>query len=387
MFKTYEYRIYPTLNQKVLLAKHFGCVRFVYNWALSLKIKEYENNKKHLSCFDIIKKLTLLKKQEEHSWLYEVSNASLQQSIAHMDCAFNKFLKNNQGFPKFKNKKNNRKSYSVPDKTRVDFNKHKVYIFKFREGINFRLDRKFEGKIKSCTIKQTPTNKYFISILVETQDAFPQKSNIDKKTSIGIDLGIKHFAVLSTGEKIENKRNLKSLLPRLKVLQKRASKKITGSNNRDKANLKVALLHEKIANRRKDFLHKLSHRLTHDNQVNTLCLETLNVKSMVQNSELAQIIFDVSWGEFNRQLNYKSDWYGKNILRIGRFEPSSKICNKCGYAKSDLTLSDRSWACPDCFTEHDRDINASINIKKIALQTQNLFTGLGKPAELVELSA
>ena len=372
--------------QKILLEKHFGCTRFIYNWALSLKVQAYEKDNTKNSCFDLIRALTSLKKIEEYKWLYEVSSSSLQQSIRHLDSAFVKFFNKKNKFPKFKNKKNNKKSYSVPSAVSINFDIHKIYIPKFKEGINIKVDRTFEGKIKTCTVKQTPTNKYFISILVETPELIPLKPKVEEKTSIGIDLGIKDFAIMSTGEKIENQRNLKKLLPRLKVLQRRASKKKLGSNNRAKANLKVALLHEKIKNRRKDFLHKLSHRLTHDNQVSTLCLETLCVKDMMQNYKLAQAISDVSWGEFNRQLSYKSEWYGKNILRINRYQPSSKICS-CGYVKEDLTLSDRKWTCRICNTTHDRDILAANNIKKFALEEQNLvYTGLGKSVELVELS-
>lgn len=387
MLRTYEYRLYPTEKQKILLAKHFGCVRFIYNWALALKIENYEKDNKKMSCFDLMKAMTPLKQKEEFSWLYEVSNPALQQSIRHLDNAFTGFFRDKKGFPKFKSKKDNNKSYSIPENVKIDFDKNKIILPKFREGIKIRVDRTFEGNIKTCTVKQTPTNKYFISIVVETQDLIPVKPKINEKTSIGVDLGIKDFAILSTGEKIANQKNLKKILPRLKVLQKRASKKQMGSNNRKKSNLKVALIHEKIANRRKDFLHKLSHRLTNDNQIDTLCLETLNVAGMVKNHCLAQAISDASWSKFNRQLEYKSEWYGKNILRIGRFQPSSKICT-CGYIKNDLTLADRIWECPICSVKHDRDILAANNIKRFALQEQNLvYTGLGKPNELVELSA
>lgn len=382
MLKTYEYRMYPTIKQQELLSKHFGCARFIYNWALSLKIKKYEDENKNISCFDLIRELTPLKNKEEYKWLYEVDNQSLQQSIRHLDNAFNKFFKEKIGFPKFKNKKHDKKSYSTILNVKINFDSHKVIIPKFQEGISFRLDRTFDGKIKTCTIKQTPTNKYFISILVETPNEIPLKPKIKEDTSVGIDLGIKDFAILSTGEKIENQRNLKELLPRLKVLQRRASKKKIGSNNRKKANLKVALLHEKIKNCRKDFLHKLSYRLTHDNQVNALCLETLGVKNMMKNHILAQAISDVSWSEFNRQLEYKSEWYGKNILRIGQFEPSSKMCS-CGFINKELKLSDRIWTCSKCGLTNDRDILAANNIKNIALKN----SGLGKPVELVELSA
>lgn len=387
MLKTYKYRLYPNKRQEVLLAKHFGCVRFIYNWALALKINAYKDQNKKLSCFDLTRALTPLKKQEDYKWLCEVSNPALQQSIRHLDNAFVKFFREKNGFPKFKSKKNNRKSYSIPNKVKINFKTHRIILPKFQEGVNIRIDRVFVGKVRTCTISQTPTNKYFISILVETADAIPQKPKMDEQTAIGIDLGIKYFAILSTGEKVANQRNLKQLLPRLKVLQKRASKKVIGSNNRKKANLKVALIHEKIANRRKDFLHKLSHRLTHDNQVNTLCLENLNTRGMLQNHRLAQAISDASWGKFNQQLEYKSEWYGKNILRIGRFQPSSKMCS-CGHIKNDLTLADRKWTCAECCMTHDRDILAANNIKRFALQEQNLvYTGLGKPEELVEACA
>lgn len=224
-------------------------------------------------------------------------------------------------------------------------------------------------------------------MLVQDEKLFPDKPVIEEKTSVGIDLGLKTFATLSTGEKIENQRNLAKLMPRLKVLQKRASRKQKGSNNRKKANLKVALLYEKITNRRNDFLHKLSHRLTHDNQVNTLCLETLNVTGMIKNHNLARSINDVAWSKFNEYLEYKTKWYGKNLIRIGQFEPSSKICSVCGNINNDLKLKDREWVCPVCKSDLDRDINAAKNILKFALQQQNLvYSGQGMPVESVESS-
>ena len=334
------------------------------------------------------RQLTELKQQEEYNWLYEVSNPALQQSLRHLDNAFTKFFREKRGFPKFKSKKNNKYSYSVPDFVSIDFDRQRINIPKFQKGNNLkiRVDRTFEGKIKTCTVKKTPTNKYFISVLVEINDVIPKKTKIEKKSAIGIDLGIKDFAILSTGEKIENQKNLAKLMPRLKVLQKRASRKQKGSNNRKKANLRLALLHEKITNRRNDFLHKLSHRLTHDNQVNTLCLETLNVEGMIKNHKLAQAISDVSWSKFNDYLDYKTEWYGKNLIRIGRFEPSSKICSVCGSINNELKLTDREWTCKSCNTHHDRDCNAAKNILKFALQQQNLvYTGQGMPTESVEL--
>lgn len=387
MLKTYKYRIYPTKEQIDLLAKHFGCVRFIYNWGLSKKIEEYQKNKKTLSYFDLAKQLTLLKKEEEYKWLREVSISALQQSLRHLDNAFTKFFREKKGFPNFKSKKNNLNTYSLPEKVKIDFKNKKIILPKFKNSIKTKIDRIFEGKIKTCTIKKTSTNKYFITMLVQDEKLFPDKPIIEEKTSVGIDLGLKTFATLSTGEKIENQRNLAKLMPRLKVLQKRASRKQKGSNNRKKANLKVALLYEKITNRRNDFLHKLSHRLTHDNQVNTLCLETLNVTGMIKNHNLARSINDVAWSKFNEYLEYKTKWYGKNLIRIGRFEPSSKICSVCGNINNDLKLKDREWVCPVCKSDLDRDINASKNILKFALQQQNLvYSGQGMSVESVESS-
>ena len=386
MLKTYKYRIYPTKEQEDLFLKHFNNVRFIYNWGLEKKIKEYEQNNKSLSYFNLAKELTVLKQNKQYSWLYEVANSSLQQSLRHLDNAFTKFFREKKGFPKFKSKKNNKQTYTLPIGVKIDFDTQRIYLPKFKKTIKVKIDRKFCGKIKTCTIKKTPTNKYFISVLVETTDIIPKKPKIEEKTAIGIDLGIKDFAILSTGEKIENQKNLAKLMPKLKVLQKRASRKQKGSNNRKKANLRLALLHEKVTNRRNDFLHKLSHRLTHDNQVNTLCLETLNVEGMIKNHKLAQAISDVSWSKFNNYLDYKTEWYGKNLIRIGQFEPSSKVCSVCGNINNELKLSDREWSCKKCHTHHDRDVNASKNILKFALQQQNLvYTGQDMSVESAEL--
>lgn len=386
MLKTYKYRIYPTKEQEDLFLKHFNNVRFIYNWGLEKKIKEYEQSNKSLSYFNLAKELTVLKQNKQYSWLYEVANSSLQQSLRHLDNAFTKFFREKKGFPKFKSKKNNKQTYTLPIGVKIDFDTQRIYLPKFKKTIKVKIDRKFCGKIKTCTIKKTPTNKYFISVLVETTDIIPKKPKIEEKTAIGIDLGIKDFAILSTGEKIENQKNLAKLMPKLKVLQKRASRKQKGSNNRKKANLRLALLHEKVTNRRNDFLHKLSHRLTHDNQVNTLCLETLNVQGMIKNHRLAQAISDVSWSKFNDYLDYKTEWYGKNLIRIGQFEPSSKVCSVCGNINNELKLSDREWSCKNCHTHHDRDINASKNILKFALQQQNLvYTGQDMSVESAEL--
>lgn len=250
--------------------------------------------------------------------------------------------------------------------------------------VKVRIDRLPKGTFKTCTVKKTPTNKYFVVLTVDENIKIPDKPIVTEDTTIGIDLGIKDFAILSDGRKFVNPKYLLKNLKRLKVLQKRLSRKQKGSKNREKARLKVALQHEKITNLRKDFLHKITYKLTHENQVNTICLETLVVSNMLKNHKLARSISDVSWSSFNDLIDYKAELYGKNILRIGRFEPSSKLCT-CGYKNNELTLNDREWTCPICNTHHDRDILAANNIKRFALQKQNLiYTGSGRPKEHVD---
>lgn len=388
MLKSYEYRLYPNKEQTIMLAKHFGCNRFIYNWALAKRIEEYEKTGKTISKFELNKMITQLKKDEKTQWLNEVNAQSLQQSIQNMETAYINFFRNKKGFPKFKSKKSHRHSYRIPQNLKVDFENHKIFLPKIGY-MNIRVDRQFIGEIKSATVKQVPSGKYFVSILVEDGTCEPDKKELNKDKAIGIDLGLKHFAILSNGTKIENPKTLKKHLAKLKVLQKRLSKKVKGSNNRNKARIKVARQHEKIANIRKDFLQKLSTQIINDSQIDTICLETLNISGMLQNHKLAQAISDVSWSEFVRMLEYKANWNGKNILRIGRFEPSSKLCT-CGYINNDLTLSDRVWECPKCHTVHDRDLLASQNIKNIAFSDLNQKyhnSGLGKSVELVEVLA
>jgi len=383
MLKAYKYRLYPTKKQQKLLEKHFGCCRYIYNWALELKTKSYTNDKKKLSFFDLGNLLPQLKK--ENTWLKEINSQSLQQSIKHVESAFTRFFREKKGFPKFKSKHRSRSSFSIPQNVKVDFEKSYVVVPKVGK-VNTIFSREFEGKVKTCVVSKTRTNKYYISILVETKDTIPKKSKIKEKTSLGIDLGIKHFLITSNGDKIDNPKFLAKDLKKLKVLQRRASKKVKGSNSRRKANLKVARTHEKITNKRTDFLHKLSTRLIRENQ--TICLEDLAVSNMIKNHKLARSISDVSWSNFVSMLQYKSEWYGTNIVFIGRFDPSSKLCSSCGTINKNLVLSDRDWICEKCKTTHDRDINAAINIKSFALQKQNLInkspTDCG--AELLEIS-
>lgn len=366
MLKAYEYRIYPNREQEEQIKQHIGCSRWVYNYALEKKMKAWNAEKKNLSRFDIQADLPKLKKTEDTTWLKDVNSQSLQASLEHLDRAYTKFFREKKGFPKFKNKHTSKQSFSVPQHTSLDFETETITLPKIKP-IKVRVHREFTGKIKTVTVKRTPTHKYFVSVLVETKDEPKTKKRIQDTTTIGLDLGIKDFVVTSLGEKIDNPKVLKQYSKKLTKSQRRLSRRAKGSKNRERAKLKVARVHEKITNTRKDFLHKLSHKLTHENQVKSIVIEDLNVSGMIRNHRLAKSISDCSWSEFVRQLEYKSEWYGINLIKIGRFEPSSKLCSNCGTINHELTLKDREWTCKTCGENHDRDINAAINIKKIGL--------------------
>jgi putative transposase len=368
ILRAYKYRIYPTKEQEVFLVKHFGCSRWVYNYALDKKIKTYQTTKKSLSRFTIQKDLPELKKAEETKWLKEVNSQSLQASLENLDKAFTKFFRDKKGFPKFKSKHNNRQSFSVPQNGIVDFETNTISLPKFTKPIKCKLHRRFEGKSKTVTISKTPTGKYFVSVLVEVNEEIPELKPIDENKAIGIDLGIKTFAVLSNGEEIQNPKHLRSALKRLKRQQRRVSKKVKGSNNRIKAVKRLAELHEKVSNKRNDFLHKTTSKLVSDHD--TICLETLKASNMVKNHRLAQALSDISIGRFNEILEYKARWNGVNILRIGQFEPSSRMCT-CGVVNKELKLSDREWVCQSCGEMHDRDQLAANNVKRFAFVKNN----------------
>jgi putative transposase len=367
MLQAYKYRVYPTQAQIPLLMRHIHACRFVYNSSLEQKIRAYERESQKLSCFDLNTRLPALK--EEHPWLKEVNSQSLQSANKNLDNAFTRFFREKKGFPRFKSKKNPVQSFQVPQHYTVDFERGWVKLPKIGE-VKTILHRTFTGKLKYATVSVTSTGKWFISILVDDGAATPDPAPFALDTTVGIDVGLTDFATLSTGKKVENPRLLKNSLQRLKVLQQRVSRKVKGSQNRQKAIQQLARCHEKVANQRNDLLHNLSFRVVSENQA--IAVESLNVAGMQKNHCLARSISDASWSTFFTMLEYKCWKYGKTLLKIGRFEPSSKLCSTCGYLKRDLTLKDREWVCPDCGTHHDRDINAAINIKKFALQDQNL---------------
>lgn len=375
MYKARKYRIYPTNSQKELIHKHCGSVRFLFNLALECKTMAYLGSKVNLSRYDLQKQVVDLKK--ELPWLKETNSQSLQVSLLDLDTAYSNFFKGRADFPKFK-KKLNRGSFNVPQNVIVSDGR--LIIPKFKEGVKIKIHRDLVGAIKQATVSFTPTGKYFVSILCDTEKDIPSKPKVTEENSVGIDLGIKDFLVTSEGEVIDNLKFLRNSIDRLKVLQRRASKKQKGSSNRKKANKRVAVLHEKITNQRKDFLHKTSTKLIRENQ--TICLEDLGISNMMKNHKLAQAISDVGWGEFNKMIEYKAEWYGANILRIGRFEPSSKAC-ECGSINKELTLSDRIWECKSCGRVNERDFLASRNIKKFALKN---YSGVECTVEPVEMS-
>jgi putative transposase len=369
MLKAYKYRIYPDKDQEEFIKVNFGACRFVYNWALEQKIKTYEQTKKSISRFDL-QYILVHEVKPSNEWLKEANSQALLASLVNVESAFTKFFREKSGFPNFKSKKNPVQSYQMPQHYSVDFERNLIKLPKIGE-VEAVLHRKFEGAMKTATISRSSTGKYFISILVDNGEELPDKQGISESSTIGIDVGIKDFAILSNGVKVENPKYLKNSLKRMKCLQKRVSKKVKGSNNRNKARHHLSKIHETISNQRNNFQHQLSFRLISENQA--ISLETLNVKGLVKNHCLAQSISDAGWSSFVTKLEYKAEWLGKTILRIGRFEPSSKICNVCGYYNGNLTLKNREWVCPDCKTTHDRDINAAINIKKFSLQDQNLI--------------
>ena len=379
MLRAYKYRLYPNVSQKTLLAKHFGSCRWVYNWALNLKTKAWEESKQRLSSYDLIKMLPGLKKASETAWLSEVNSQALQQSVIHLELAFDRFFKQKNGYPKFKSKHDRQQSFSAPQGVSVS---DRSISFPKLGAVTAVISRLFDGKIKTVTVSRTPTGKYFASVLVDDGKELPIQKTYSDKTTVGIDLGLTHFATLSTGEKIANPRHLKQNLARLKREQRRLSRKKKGSKNRDKQRVKVALIYERVTNIRKDFLHKLSTRLVSENKA--LAFETLNVAGMVKNRSLAFHIADAAWGMFGEFCTYKLIWSGKTKLQIGMFRPSTRE-SLCGYVNRDLTLKDRIWTCPQCGRTYDRDIHAAQNIKRWALNPENFIPQDMREFRLVEV--
>lgn len=365
MLKAYKFRIYPNDIQIEQINKTFGCVRFVYNNVLSYRKDTYEKENKSLSKLDCNNYCNRVLKSK-YTWLKEVDKFALTNSIYDMNNAYKKFFKENAGYPKYKSKRNNYKSYKTNytnGNIDVDFDNNKVKLPKLKY-VKTKLHRRFNGIIKSATISQVPSGKYYVSLLVDTTDI--KKKPISNK-KIGIDLGIKDLCITSDGDKFENPRILKKYEKKIARLNRSLSRKQKGSNNFIKIKYKLAKYHEKISNIRCDYLHKVSHKIISENQV--IITEDLQVKNMMKNHKLASSITDVSWYELTRQILYKAEWNGKTYIKVNTFYASSQLCNVCGYQNSDTKkLSVRNWICPKCNTYHDRDINAAKNILKEGLR-------------------
>ena len=375
--KAYKFRIYPTEEQEIFFAKTFGCVRKVYNLMLNDRKKAYEEVKN-----DTSKKMTFptpAKYKKEFPFLKEVDSLALANAQLHLDKAYKNFFRDKSvGFPRFKSKKNPVQSYTTNNQngTVALIDSKFIKVPKLKSLVRIKLHRQPKGMIKSATISRHASGKYYISLLCKEEINELPKTN----SAIGIDLGITDFAILSDGQKIDNNRFTSKMEKKLKREQRKLSKRallaknkgipLSEAKNYQKQKRKVARLHEKVMNQRTDFLNKLSTEIIKNHDI--ICIEDLNVKGMLRNHKLARSISDVSWSSFVAKLQYKADWYGREIIKVDTWFPSSQICSECGHKDGKKSLDIREWTCPICHTHHDRDINASINILTEGLRIQTL---------------
>ena len=354
--RAYRFRFYPTPEQESILARTFGCARFAYNHMLRRRTDAWFVDKQRMGYHETSSALTALKREPEYAWLNEVSSVPVQQALRHLQTAFANFFAHRAAYPSFRSKHGPQAAEYTTSAFRWDGKSLK--LAKMREPLSIRFSRTIPkaARLTTVTVSKDTAGRYFVSMLCD--DAVAPKPGVPGE--IGIDLGLTHFAILSTGEKIAAPKPLRRHEGQLAMRQRRLAKKQKGSRNRAKARLKVARAHARIADARKDFLHKLSTRLVTENQV--IAVETLHISNMQKNRCLAKSISDASWSEFVRQLEYKARWYGRQIIGIDRWYPSSKRCSDCGHTAKAMPLSVRAWVCPECGTHHDRDVNAARNL-------------------------
>ena len=365
MYKAYKFRIYPTNEQQIALAKAFGCCRWFWNYSLNLCQETYLTTGKGLSRGAIQGLLPSLKK--EYSWLTDAYSQCLQYVALNLSTAYKNFFEKRTGFPRFKSK-HGKQSISYPSNVKLDGDHLKL---PGKVGLIYcKQDRKFDGQIKTVTVSLNPDGKYYASVLVDDGRELAQLSTEGK--AIGIDLGLTHFCITSNGSKFDNPRHTTKYARNLKKKQQSLARKQKSSKNRYKAKSKVSKVHSKIRRVREDFLHKLSRKIVNENQV--IAVENLNVKGMVRNHNLAKAISDCGWGQFCTMLKYKSEWSGKTYIEVDRFFASSKTCSVCLNRVDSLSLNIRDWTCSQCNTHHDRDVNAAINIRNEALRILDLGT-------------
>lgn len=355
--RAYKYRIYPTTEQVTLLEQTFGCVRFIYNSILRWRTDAYYIDQTKINYNTASSYLTELKKNPDLPWLNDVSCVPLQQSLRHQQTAFKNFFEGRAKYPTFKKKRS--KQSAEFTKSAFKFRDGQLFIAKSKQPLNVRWSRELPSEPTTITISKDSAGRYFVSCLCR----FEPKSLPISKNTVGIDLGLKDLVITSNGFKSGNPRFTRRFANKLAKAQRKLSKKKKGSSNFHKARKKVARIQAKIADCRRDFTHKLTSQLINDNQV--ICCESLSVKNMVKNRKLSKAISDANWSEFVRQLTYKAQWYGRTVVQIDKWYPSSKRCNCCGHVVDSLPLYVRSWQCPECLTQLDRDVNASLNIKAV----------------------
>lgn len=379
MLKAIKVRLYPNKEQEDYIANLLGCCRFAYNSCLAYKIKEYNENEKSVSFGEIGKHLVSLKQQEETEWLKNVHSKVLQQTLINLEKAYKSFFKNGSGFPKFKSKKESKQSCRFPNDAMGKINGNRINIIKQLRNIHFKCSRrdekhlnKYFKNVKSGTLYRTKSGNYYFSILINIPT---QKELKESNQIIGLDVGIKDFIVDSNGDKHENIKIKRNNQKKLAKLHRSLSRKQKGSNNREKARIKLSKFYEKLNNKKEYYLHQVSNKILSENK--TIVIEDLNVSGMMKNHKLARSIQELSLFRFKEMLTYKANWYGRNLIQVDRYFPSSKLCSCCNHKNTKLELKDRTWTCSKCRTVHDRDFNAAKNILNEGKRILNI--GLSSP--------